>query len=350
MPGASKPGRRRGSSLDVFLPTTKTQTIHFSYNLAHTYIYICCPQPKTHTTPVPAHNTLAHNQNWNHTLTCAPAVANTKKLVHHSLLLSTIKTHAVHIATTWTCPIFTRTIQNSNFQQGWFRGNSPTRLWVQKVWVSYITFTFSLRGLCVCQPLILSVTVKLMFFSRLPSSNGFFLRLFHKYISKLQVSTIHENLGKVHSKVVHYMGRTFSTSPTHPPRLRSVHCGVCHRARRLAHCFPAPSCHPHFHPWTPNPHCCQPNRPPCNIATIPVSCQCSAVNQSWNPTSKSLLPDARVSTSSFCKGSSSIRWYLWPLSRAPPPALLSFLRGSIVSVTYIALSSRQGRRSPRSNH
>ena len=45
---------------------------------------------------------------------------------------------------------------------------------------------------------------------------------------------------------------------------------MCHRARRLAHCFPAPSCHPHFHPWTPNPHCCQPNRPPCNIATLPI--------------------------------------------------------------------------------
>ena len=77
----------------------------------HTFTYVA-PKPKTHTTPVPAHNTLAHNQNWNHTLTCAPAVANTKKLVHHSLLLSTIKTQAVHIATTWTCPIFTRTIQN----------------------------------------------------------------------------------------------------------------------------------------------------------------------------------------------------------------------------------------------
>ena len=106
------------------------------------------------------------------------------------------------------------------------------------------------------------------------------------------------------------------------PRSAIVECVTC--GGRRAHCFPAPSCHPHFHPWTPKPHCWRPN-----VATSYFHVLVNRISAFWSIVfpflanalwaswlkshggSKSVvLWRARVSTTSFCRGSGSIALFM----------------------------------------
>ena len=105
-------------------------------------------------------------------------------------------------------------------------------------------------------------------------------------------------------------------------------------------------------------HCCQPNHPP------PARQHCNTCNSRFLPILGGLVKVETRHQSHFFPMSVCQR-AVFATDRVPsdiydhclepalpPPALLSFLRSSIVPVTYIALSSRQGRPSrwTRRNH